>query len=80
MKVADSVRLSIDEVGRGNTDAAVLHACNAVDGTARKRYPLLGSRQRFETFLRDQYWILGPMVLPGIDLRTRFVSVPQGGE
>ena len=34
--VGNSVRKSIDDFEHGETDAAMLHACNAVDGTAAK--------------------------------------------
>jgi hypothetical protein len=86
MKVGESVRHAIDEWQRGNVDAAMLHACNAVDGTAKKVFPGLGSNQRFTRLLRENYGILGPMAAPGINIaETRFpVSVPRptapGGE
>jgi hypothetical protein len=38
MDVGNSVRKSIDDWKSGDLDAAMLHACNAVDGTARKAY------------------------------------------
>jgi hypothetical protein len=71
--VGNSVRKSIDDFEHGETDAAMLHACNAVDGTAAKLYPTLGSNARFTTLLRDSYFILEPMAAPGINLtNTRF--------
>lgn len=73
MKVGDSVRHALDEWARGNIEASMLHACNSVDGTARKVYPALGSKARFTRLLREEYAILGPMAAPGIDLEnTRF--------
>jgi hypothetical protein len=74
VKVADSVRHALDELDRGNTEAGMLHACNAVDGTARKVFPKHGNRARFTALLRDYYWVLGPAGLPGVDLRTRFIG------
>lgn len=55
----------------------MLHACNAVDGTANKLFPGIGSNLRFTRTLRDNYPIFGPMGAPGIDLvNTRWpVSV-----
>ena len=45
----------------------MLHACNAVDGTAKKMYPSLGVGARFRKLLRENYnGILEPMV-PGIN-------------
>jgi hypothetical protein len=73
MKVGDSVRKAIADWQQGDLEPAMLHACNAIDGTAKKLHPGLGSNTRFTQFLRANYWILGPMGLPGIDLlATRF--------
>lgn len=79
MKVGESIRKAIDDWEIGDDESAMLHACNAVDGTARKLYPSLHSNERFTRFLRDNYEILGPMGAPGIDLHeTRFpVNVPK---
>jgi hypothetical protein len=70
MNVGDSVRKAIDDWEIGELDAAMLHACNAIDGTAAKTYPALGSNARFTRLLRDNYQIFGPMAAPGIDLVT----------
>ena len=73
MNVGNSVRKAIDDWTQGEAESAILHACNAVDGTARKLHSQLGSNARFTCFLRDNYGILGPMAAPGIDLlETRF--------
>lgn len=73
MNVGNSVRKAIDDWEQGELESAMLHACNAVDGTAKKRYPALGSKARFTRLLRENYDIFGPMGLPGIDLmETRF--------
>jgi len=79
MKVGDSVRHAIEEWQRGNFEAAMLHACNAVDGTARKMFPGLGNKHRFTRLLRENYGILGPMSFAGLNLvDTRFpVAVPH---
>jgi hypothetical protein len=39
MKIADHIKLSIDASDRQDLDQAMLHACLAVDGTAKKTYP-----------------------------------------
>ncbi len=72
--VGVSVTAAIDEWTRGAPDLAMLHACNAVDGTGRKLYPAISSnKRRFSKVLRDGYQILGPMGLPGLDiLNTRW--------
>lgn len=73
MNVGKSITKAIDEMELRDNESAMLHACNAVDGTAAKVYPSLGSNVRFTTLLRDNYDILGPMSLPGINLfETRF--------
>ena len=69
MKVGDSVRLAIDDWTRGELEASMLHACNAVDGTAKKVYPrIAGNKERFTRLLRESYSILGPMGMPGFNL------------
>lgn len=73
MDVGNSVRKAIDDYVAREVDAAMLHACNAVDGTATKLYPALGSNVRFTRLLRDNYFVLEPMAAPGINLQgTRF--------
>jgi hypothetical protein len=74
MKVSDSVRMAIDSYEAGEVESAMLHACMAVDGTAGKLYNTrLGNNARFTQLLRDNYYILGPMGAPGINLyQTRF--------
>jgi len=74
MNVGNSVRKAIDDWEHGELESAMLHACNAVDGTAKKLYPTLRSNnERFTRALRENYGILGPMGAPGIDLvATRF--------
>jgi hypothetical protein len=74
LKVGDSIRKSIVDWQAGEFEAAMLHACNAIDGTAKKAYPhIQGSNLRFTQLLRDNYDVLGPMGAPGINLvDTRF--------
>lgn len=78
MNVGNSVRKAIDDWEHGELESAMLHACNAVDGTAKKRYPMLGSNERFTRLLRENYAILGSMGAPGMDLvETRFPVTVQ---
>lgn len=67
-RVGDSVRKAIDDWGQGDHEFAMLHACNALDGTASKLHPGIGNNARFTRTLRDNYSIFGPMAAPGIDL------------
>ena len=69
IKISHSIRKAIDELCQNKDyESAMMHACNAVDGTASKLYPHAGSNSRFTTFIRENYDILGPMILPDIDL------------
>ena len=68
MRVGESVRKAIDDWQHGEVESAMLHACNAVDGTAKKVYPGLGNKARFTRLIRDNYAVFGPMAAPGIDL------------
>ena len=79
MNVDRSITKAIDEWEAGDLDSAMLHACNAIDGTAKRAFPNLGNNARFTRLLRDNYGILGPMGLPGINLlERRFpVKVPN---
>jgi hypothetical protein len=79
MIVGQSVRHAIDDWGQRKLESAMLHACNAVDGTAAKLYPARGNKERFTRTLRENYEILGPMGAPGIDLvQTRFPVTIKG--
>lgn len=66
--VGNSVRKAIDDWAVGDFEFAMLHACNAVDGTARKVFPNLQNNARFTKMIRDSYPVFGPMGLPGINL------------
>lgn len=76
MKIGDSVRLTIDMCGFGELEAAMLHACTAVDGTVTKTAGAQrSSNSVFTNFLRDNYVILGPMGAPSMDLVEQRVPV-----
>jgi hypothetical protein len=78
VKVGESLQHAIDDWEAGKAESAMLHACNAIDGTAAKAYPQLGNRARFTRLLRDNYSIFGPMALPGVDIeKTRFPVTVQ---
>jgi hypothetical protein len=80
VKVGKSVQKAIDEWEAADPESAMMHACNAIDGTAKKFYPdERGNNARFTRLLRDNYAILGPMGIPGINLvETRFpVKIPR---
>lgn len=73
MDVGDSVRRSLDHWERREWDTAMVHACNAVDATANKRYAQIGIATRFKRTIRDSIDIFGVMAAPAIDFeRSRF--------
>jgi hypothetical protein len=83
LKVSDSVRRAIDEWEEDEFESAMLHTCNAVDGTAKKAYPTLSPNARFVKLLRDGYPILGPMGFLNLNIydtrfpvRTRVTATP----
>lgn len=71
MNVGRSVTKAIDDWMASDLESAMLHACNAIDGTAKKLHPTEGSNSRFTRLLRDNYAIFGPMGAPGLDLTTQ---------
>jgi hypothetical protein len=69
VNVGGSVRTAILDWDQDDLESAMLHACNAIDGTARKVFPKLGgNNERFTRLVRENYDVLGPMAFPGIDL------------
>src|SRR5437660_2126536 len=77
MKLSQHVTCAIDDATNGKPDAALLHACIAIDATAKRRYPTQRSvRVRFVGCIRDYYWIVEPMLGAGVNLvETRFKNV-----
>ncbi|VVN03486.1 hypothetical protein PS684_05003 [Pseudomonas fluorescens] len=75
MRIVDSVAKAISDWQIGDSESAMMHACNAVNGTATKAYKGLGDRAAFTTLLRDNYAILGPMGLPGMDVEKTLFGV-----
>jgi hypothetical protein len=53
VKVGDSVRHALDNWDDNEVEGAMLHACNAVDGTGKKRYDKFGVGARFKKTIRD---------------------------
>ncbi|WP_075237637.1 hypothetical protein [Mycobacterium colombiense] len=68
MNVGNSVGHALGHWGKREWDAAMLHACNAVDATGKKRYPKFGVGRRFTVAVRDSVDLLGAMAFPNLDL------------
>jgi hypothetical protein len=67
VEVGDSVKSSLDHWERRQWDDAMMQACNAVDATAKKRYPQDGVATRFKRTIRESLDIFNLMAAPGID-------------
>ena len=73
MTVGDSVKRSLDHWESQQWGDSLMHASNAVDATAKKRYPRVGVATRYRRTIRDSLDIFGSMASPGIDFaETRF--------
>jgi hypothetical protein len=77
MKLSQQVLYAIDDAEMRKFDAALLHACIAIDTTSKRLYPSETKvGRRFVTCLRDYYWIVEPMIGAGLNLvETRFTNV-----
>lgn len=79
MHVSQQVLIAIEDGVRatnGRADSALLHACLAMDGTARQLYPGKGVAERYIQIIRDYMWLIEPMIGGGINLiDTRFDNV-----
>jgi hypothetical protein len=69
MKISDHIRHSLDACDRRELDAALLFACLAIDGTAKKTYPDINSvGKRFRKFIGSQIDII-ELFFGGINLK-----------
>ena len=68
MKIADHIKASLDACDSKELDKAMLFACLAVDGTAKKMYPNLRVGERFRKFIVDHLDIV-ELIYGGINLQ-----------
>ncbi|MCX7147787.1 MAG: hypothetical protein NTY05_00010 [Rhodocyclales bacterium] len=69
MKIADHIKHSLDACDNRELDKAMLFACLAVDGTAKKAYPAIDKvGARFRKFIVEHLDII-ELMFGGIDLR-----------
>ena len=67
------MKRSLDHWESQHWGEAMMRASNAVDATAKKRYPGVGVATRFRRTIRDSLDIFASMASPGIDFtQTRF--------
>jgi hypothetical protein len=78
MRLSDQVTTAIDDAQAGKFDAALLHACIAIDATSKRLYPTERAvGKRYRACLRMYYWIIEPMIGAGLNLvETRFENAP----
>jgi hypothetical protein len=69
MKIADHIKHSLDACDRGELDQAMLSACLAVDGTAKKMYPdATGVGARYRKFINENLDII-ELMFGGLNLQ-----------
>jgi hypothetical protein len=67
--IARSINKSISDFEIGDTEFSMMHACMVIDATAKKTYPKMKDvGPRFKQLLRENYEILGPLGITGVDL------------
>ncbi|MGA4791922.1 hypothetical protein [Nocardia sp. AB354] len=67
--------MAIDDFGRGEIEAAMLHVCNAVDGTAEKVYPTRQVGDRFTALIRDNDDIEGTQQIQQLIVARRVLEL-----
>jgi hypothetical protein len=77
MKLTETIRCVFDDALAGKTEAALLHACNSIDFTAKLLYPSeISGGKRFVRCIREYYWLVEPMMGVGLNLvDTRFDNI-----
>ncbi|TXT24246.1 MAG: hypothetical protein FD134_1689 [Gallionellaceae bacterium] len=69
MKIADHIKHSLDACDSRELDKAMLFACLAVDGTAKKMYPQIGKvGERFRRFIVEHLDII-ELMFGGLNLQ-----------
>lgn len=77
MEVEQHVQYAIDDFEAKKLESALMHACIAIEGTARKisSKPKAG-RGDYKQCIRDYAWIIEPMIGGGIDqVKTIFTGL-----
>lgn len=76
--IGERVKYAIDHMNRGETYAALEHACNALDVTSQRHYHAKQSgRKNFKALIREYSWLVESMSLGGVNLdETKFDNFP----
>lgn len=77
MTIEDHVKFAIDDYQSQKFESALMHACFAIEGTARNLYKKdPATRKDYKACLREYYWIIEPMIGGGINLdETPFTNL-----
>jgi len=67
MRIDRHVLCAIDDFQQNKLDSALMHACFATEGTAKKIFKIKG-KSSYKKCLRKYYWIIEPMIGGGINL------------
>lgn len=78
MELERHVLSAIEDHKAGRLDSALMHACIALDGTARRVFPnATVGRTGYKNCIRKYYWIIEPMIGGGLNLEdTKWENVP----
>lgn len=61
MKIQKSIKKAIDEMQNNDFEAAMLHVCNAIDGTAQRISGKKSTKTDFKNFICKYYNLIGAM-------------------
>jgi hypothetical protein len=77
MKLQEHVLKAINASNRGDKDEALMHACFAIDGTARNLYSKKKClRSDYKNCIRSYYWLIEPFIGAGLNLEeTKWTHV-----
>jgi len=77
MRISDHIKSSLDAIDDGELDKAMLFACMAIDGTAKKTYPDINYvGERFRKFIKDNLDII-ELVHGGVNLADTIFPFPN---
>lgn len=77
MKLQHHVLYAIDDFFNNKKDAALMHACFAIDGTAKKLFPnQISGKKNYKECLRNYWWLIEPFIGSGLNLEeTRWTHL-----
>ena len=71
MRIQKSIKKTIDELQNKDLESAIMHICNAIDGTAQKKNGTESSRKIFTDFIRSYYDLISAMAgFSSLDLKN----------